>query len=235
METVWKLQETAAWHDGTPVSAEDILFSIKIAQDQELPIRRERAFDFIDRASIQDLRTVVVGWKQPFIRADALFSNSSLMPRHLLEQAYLTEKANFAQLPYWGAEFIGTGPFKLRQWERSSHATLAANDAYILGRPRIDEIEMRFIPDPNTLVANILAGTVELTLGRGISLELAMTADEQWAEGSLATRVSGWYAVYPQLVNPSPPVIANVQFRRALQPNFHTFRKRGSDCERWQG
>ncbi len=41
----------------------------------------------------------------------------------------------------------------------------------MLGHPDIDEIEVKFIPDPNALLANVLAGTVELTLGRGISVE----------------------------------------------------------------
>ena len=42
---------------------------------------------------------------------------------------------------------------------------MSAFDSYVLGRPKIDEIEVKFIPDPNTLMANMLAG-VELTIGR---------------------------------------------------------------------
>jgi peptide/nickel transport system substrate-binding protein len=81
----------------------------------------------------------------------------------------------------------------------------------------IDEIEIKFIPDYNTLVANILAGTVELTLGRSLSLEQAVPVRDQWRDGRMDLgALSTWIAIYPQFINPSPAIIANLQFRRAI-------------------
>jgi hypothetical protein len=44
---------------------------------------------------------------------------------------------------------------------RDSHLLLDANPDYVLGRPRIDQIEVRLIPDSNTLLVNIVGGYVE--------------------------------------------------------------------------
>lgn len=94
---------------------------------------------------------------------------------------------------------------------------LKANHAYILGRPRIDEIEVRFIPDSNTLAANVLAGTVDLTIGRSLSLDSATKVGEQWRDGAVDPgALDGWIALYPQAINPNPPVMLDVRFRRAL-------------------
>ena len=77
----------------------------------------------------------------------------------------------------------------------------------MLGRPKIDEVEVRFIIDPNTIIANVLAGTVELTLGRGLSFEQAAQAQGQWRDGKmdLSMDATSWIALFPQFVNLSSP------------------------------
>jgi peptide/nickel transport system substrate-binding protein len=218
METTWKLKESARWHDGTPVTADDMLFTIQVGQDKELPALGNPGFNAIDGASAADPRTVTVRWKQTFVQADTLFTTTFAipLPKHILEKPYLDDKANFLQHPFWTSDFVGTGPYRLRTWVQSSHMILTANDAYVLGRPKIDELEVRFIPDPNTMIANILAGEVELTMGRALSLEQGIQLRDQWRDGKLGVLLSSWIAGYPQMQNPTPAVVADARFRRAL-------------------
>src|SRR5205814_8652544 len=68
----------------------------------------------------------------------------------------------------------------------------------------------------STLVANILAGTVEVTLGRSLSLEQGMTVREQWRDGTVDIASQSWMALYPQLLNPTPALVLEVGLRRAL-------------------
>lgn len=111
---------------------------------------------------------------------------------------------------------MGTGPFELREWVDGSYAVLTAFDDYVMGRPTIDEITVRFIPDPNTMIANILAGEIDLTMGLGISLDQAIEMREQWKDGRADVVLSGWVAIHPHLMSPDPAVVGDARFRRAL-------------------
>jgi peptide/nickel transport system substrate-binding protein len=105
----------------------------------------------------------------------------------------------------------------VKEWSPGTFAVLEANGDYVLGRPRVDEIEVRFILDPNTVVANVLAGAIDLTLGRGIALEMAMDVRSQWRDGRAEPGPThSWLAMFPQLLDPSPLALVDVRFRRAL-------------------
>jgi hypothetical protein len=54
---------------------------------------------------------------------------------------------------------------------------LDANDGYVLGRPRVGQIEVKFVIDTNTLVANLIAGALNMTLGRGLNAEQVIVDD----------------------------------------------------------
>src|SRR4051794_10399708 len=128
------------------------------------------------------------------------------MPKHLLDAAYNDNKADFFNVPYWSTDFVGAGPYKIRDWVPDSRLVVTAFDGYALGRPKVDEVEVRFIPDPNTLMANLLAG-VELTLSRGISIDQAVRLVDQWQEGEMHVGPYGWIAVSPQFIDPNPAVV----------------------------
>src|SRR5206468_290687 len=117
---------------------------------------------------------------------------------------------------YWNLEFVGTGPFKLRSWVFGSHMVLAANDQFVLGRPRLDEIEVKFLWDTNVIVSNVLSGAVELTIGEGLTVEQAIMARDQWHDGRVEIPLETMTGLWPQFINPDPPVVADVRFRRAL-------------------
>lgn len=220
METTWKIKANATWHDGTPFTTEDLLFTARAGQDRELIALNHRGYQFVESIEAPDARTIVVKWKRPFIGPDTMFTGEFAipLPKHLLERVYLEDKANFDQQPYWTREFVGLGPYRVHEWAQDSHVVLQAFDGYALGRPKIDEVEVRFILDPNTIIANVLAGTVDVTLGRGLSFEQAAQARDQWREGKmdLSMDATSWIALFPQFVNPSPRVIGDVNFRRAL-------------------
>lgn len=225
MELVWRIRPGAEWHDGAPFTADDLVFTMQICQDPSFPefrIGAGGAFELVERVAAVDPQTIAVTWKAPFIRADRLFATglegfAEPLPRHLLDGALAQSREGFLQLPYWTREYVGLGPYKLREWVEGSHLLLDANSRYVLGRPKIDEMEVRFTTDANTLSANLLAGVVDVTLGTGLSLEQSLEVRDQWREGALeVAAVNFWLVVYPQFVNPNPPVILDVRFRRAL-------------------
>jgi peptide/nickel transport system substrate-binding protein len=215
MEVTWRLRPGILWHDGTPFSSADLLFTDRVERDADLPIFRRVASEHIEGVETPDPRTVTVKWKRPFIDADNMFG--SPMPRHILEKTYLEDKENLTVHPYWNREFIGTGPFKLKDWVIGSHLVLEGNEKYVLGPPRLDEIVVKFIPDPGTMAANILAGEVDLTLGGRLSLEWGVNIRDQWRDGRMVLGTpSSMISSYPQFINPNPPIQLEPNFRRAL-------------------
>ncbi|MBM2813053.1 MAG: hypothetical protein HW416_3812, partial [Chloroflexi bacterium] len=213
----------AEWHDGAPVTAHDVVFTHKLTLDREVEVFRDPrpGYPLIESIEATDDHTVVTRWIQPHIWADFAFSFAGdgtvlPQPRHILERPYNEDKASFLDLPYWTTQFIGSGPYKLREWVSGSHVILQANDRYVLGRPKIDEIEVRFIADTNTLVANILAGAIDVTIGRAMSLDQADTIVERLPGVGVTLAPIGAQTAYPQFLNPTPAILLNVQFRRAL-------------------
>ncbi len=222
METTWRIRQGARWHDGAPLTSDDLLFTLQVVRDRELPALGNRSYALIEGATAPDPRTITVTWRRPFIDADRAFSSlgtASLalpIPKHLLEAPYEGNKAGFLDLPYWSHEYVGLGPFRLQDWVRGSQIILAAFDGYVLGRPKIDEVEARFIPDQNTIISNVLAGQVDVYQGAAIGVDQGLQLREQWRAGTVKVMANNWVAIHPQFVNPQPTAVLNVQFRKAL-------------------
>src|SRR5436190_10450715 len=99
METTWKIRPGATWHDGVTFTSEDLVFTATVVMDKQLTELSDIAFESVESIQAPDSRTIVVRWKQPFIWASSLFANTHGMPqpKHLLEKAYLEEKATYTQ------------------------------------------------------------------------------------------------------------------------------------------
>ncbi len=224
METTWRLNPNILWQDATPFTSDDLLFTVKVVQEPSVELARTPAYELIERAEAPDPRTLTIIWKSPYIKADALFStinNSNQrimpMPKHLLELDLRQDPTTFTQLPYWTRSFVGLGPYRVHDYVEGSHMVVRASDSYLLGRPQIDEIEVRFIPDPSTIAANILADSIDLTLGGRFSIEWGVNIRDRWSNGQMAPNgTSSFMGIFSQLMTPSPAVLGEVPFREAL-------------------
>src|SRR5205085_2741888 len=128
--------------DGTPFTSADLMFTMQVGMDKDVPLfSSEPLFAHVSNYEAPDARTMIVRWKDPYIEADMLFGAGDQdggipIARHLAEPAYLASKTNFGDNPYFGAQHVGTGPFKLKSWEPGSHLVMTANDNFVLGRPK---------------------------------------------------------------------------------------------------
>lgn len=178
METTWKLRPNIKWHDGAPVTSADLVFSYTVAQDPDFRLRGP-ATPLMQSVTAPDPLTLVVHWSNTYVEADHT-SPGNLIPKHLLEETYLNDHANFGSSPRFTTEFIGTGPYKLVKWDQGSHMELARFDDYYQGRPPLDVVFVRFVGDPNTMVANVLADAVDVVLPTGVDIEAALEVKRRW-------------------------------------------------------
>jgi peptide/nickel transport system substrate-binding protein len=217
METTWTLRAGIRWHDDAPLTTDDVLFALSLGRDPELPEFNNLAYAEIAEVTALDRRSLTITWKGPYIGADGLFSQPFRpLPRHLLEPVYRDQKTTLLESPYWTQEFVGVGPFRIREWTSGLSVRLDANPDFVLGRPPIDEIELTIIPDANTRSANVLAGAIDVTLLGSVDLGLQLR--DQWRDGAVVFNLGSglWTALYPQFIDPRPAIVAEARFRRAL-------------------
>jgi peptide/nickel transport system substrate-binding protein len=103
------------------------------------------------------------------------------MPRHLLEDLYLNDKASFADSPRFRRDFVGMGAYRIKHWEPGSHIEYERFDDYYLGRPPLDTVVVRFMSDKNTILSNILAGTLDMVFHKdALDIDAALEAAKRW-------------------------------------------------------
>lgn len=180
MDTIWKIRPNIKWHDGTPFTVDDLMFTYTAFKDPELPSRYGEALKLMTFAEIVDPVTFVVHWSQPYATANQAPALNP-MPKHLLEDLYKNDKENFGESPRFHREIIGTGAYKIVRWESGSHIEFARFDDYYVGRPPLDTVILKFMSDPNAILANALAGTVDMVFDKNaLDVEQGLEVERRW-------------------------------------------------------
>ena len=179
MELTWKLRQNVTWHDGAPFTADDVVFGWQAANDPA--IQGSNEVKMISAVEAPDPFTVIMQWRQVWVTADQL-NRTTLdpLPRHLLAEAFAGDKEAFVNSSFWTTGFVGLGPFKIVRWEPGSHMELTRHDQYYRGPARLDGMVIRFMPDPNAMVAAILAEDLDVVMPISIDVEQARTLRDRW-------------------------------------------------------
>jgi peptide/nickel transport system substrate-binding protein len=152
MDLTWKLRPNVKWHDGTPFTSEDLVFTYALYKDPELPTLFSGQLQLLESFSAPDPQTFVVHWSKTYVYAHRQPALEP-MPKHLLGDAYARgDKTILVNSPLLTTEFVGTGPYRLTRWEAGSFMQYDRFDDYYLGRPPLDRVTMQFVKDPNTIV-----------------------------------------------------------------------------------
>jgi peptide/nickel transport system substrate-binding protein len=223
MQTTYRLRPGVTWHDGVSLGPRDFAFAITIHQDAALPIGNANAARAVRSVEPVDDLTFRVEWLKTYPFAHALVEEDfGPFPTHLLESTYLAEKDKLPNLAYWKSEFVGTGPYRVMHWEPGSHLILKAYDGFYGGRAKIENITVRFITSHQTMVANLLAGTVDGTALDVLDFGEITSVKREWEQAGLRPLVVGsprkWRVLGPQM-NPevaNPREVLDIRFRKAM-------------------
>lgn len=144
------LRQGVQFHDGMPLNANAVVFSLS------RPNALSRSFyeEFIDRITALDDFTVQIHLKTPyapFISTMASSENAIVSPAAV---------AHFGES--FGNNPIGTGPFKFVQWDRSDQIVLTANDTHWAGKPAIDRLIFRSIPNNSERYMELQEGNIHI-------------------------------------------------------------------------
>ncbi len=222
MKTTYQLRPNITWHDGAALVPDDFVLGWQMVRDAELPISATRSVaDLIRRIDAPDANTLVLEWSNTYPFAHALTSSDlSPVPAHLLAETYRTDKERLPDLPYWKREFIGLGPYQLSTWEPGSHLVLKSYRGFFGGQAKIDTITVKFIPSEPTIVANLLAGTVDGVINRSLDFEQAMVVKNEWVKAGrrpvVISQPTHWRMLPFQFRDTRPTELSDVRVRRAL-------------------
>jgi len=150
------LRPDVRWHDGTPFSARDVLFTYSLLADPLFP-GDPALGQFWSQVKCQapDDYTVQCRLPEPFSPFLA-YASIGILPAHRLPGL---RAADLPQMAFNNAP-VGTGPFRLLQVD-SRRALLARNPTYHLGPPQIDQLELRFFPDLHGALTALHRGEVQ--------------------------------------------------------------------------
>ncbi|GAB4183407.1 MAG: glutathione ABC transporter substrate-binding protein [Thalassobaculales bacterium] len=158
------LRSDIRFHDGTPLTAEDVVYSVKRITDPDFKSPQLGQFNSIVDAVATGPATVQLKTKGPYPVLLAQLVKLSIVPK-----AHVTQVGNerFNQAP------MGSGPYRFVAIQRGVKTTLARNDAYWGTKGPFPTVEFHAIPDPATRVANLRSGKADLIVT--INPDLAAT------------------------------------------------------------
>ena len=207
------LRDDVTWHDGQPLTADDVAFTYALMQDEAYPGPKElirlwqsATISVIDEHAIQFTLSQPYA---PFIEA----TTRGILPAHLLEG--LTA-ADLVEAPFNAAP-VGTGPFMVQpgqEWSRSGRLRLTPNPAYWREGTQLSDIEFRFFPTAEELLSAYRRAEVHAANG----LPPTVVPDVLAEDGTrLFTSLSSRYtAAFFNLSETGAPATRTKEVRQAL-------------------
>jgi peptide/nickel transport system substrate-binding protein len=206
------LQEGVTWHDGKPFTADDVVFSIDKLNRETHPRTKLIINQYVDSVRATGPLAVEIKLKEPFAPFLSLFEVGTMpmMPKHLYDGT------DYRKNPH-NQHPIGTGPFMFKEWVRGSHIKLERNPNYWKeGKPYLDEILFRVIPDSASRAVAFENGSIDVVHGDDIdSVDIKRLS----ARPNVVATTKGWEMYSPiglLVLNQRNPPFDNVLVRRAV-------------------
>ena len=205
------LRDDIVWSDGTPITAEDFVFTYQMYMDPANAVASQYPYDHLESVEAPDERTVVMRFKEPFAPWEAWFWRG-LLPKHVLEPVF-EANGSIIEAEWNLAPTVGCGPFVFAEWESGSFMRFVKNENYWLGEPKLDEIFIRFVPDDASQTAALVAGDADL----GTFPPLSDVPALQDAGLKIIVQPSGyqegWFFNFREMAHPA---VQDVRVRQAI-------------------
>ncbi len=164
IEVTWHLRRDIFWHDGPPTTAEDVVFSYERMKDPRTAFpNHERMARYAPRVEAVDSYTVRMRLA-PHSEFLDIWYQTPIMPRHILGDVPPAELLThpFVNQP------VGNGPFRFVRAVPGQEWIFEANPDFtpaLGGRPYLDRVVYRNIPEMTTLLTELLTGRIDVYLG----------------------------------------------------------------------
>lgn len=143
----YHLRPHLTFSDGKPLTAADCVFSVDAINNPRNNVQSRYGYDVVARAEAPDPHTCVLHLKRPFAPILTLVEAPQgfpIFPKHLLGGLADMNQTSFNTHP------VGSGPYVVDRWSHGDRVEMHANSRYFAGKPKIDKLTVRFVPDTNT-------------------------------------------------------------------------------------
>ena len=160
MSVTWKMRQDVQWQDSKPVTADDVLFTWNASSDPDngswIP-----GSDYIDSVEQVDQYSFIVNYNTVYPGYLTQFGGEQLAiwPAH-----HCDAKQGFVA---WdcGRQPLSDGPFVLDEWVEGDHMTFTKNENYyVSGKPEIDKVTVRIVPDDSVRKTMMLQGDADIDM-----------------------------------------------------------------------
>lgn len=150
----YKIRDGVTFHDGQPLTAEDVVFTYYLYQNTEgYPWMGDYTYYFENMEATEN-NEVVITLSEAIPNIDAQLVFLYVLPKHIWENEDALEFENFAM--------IGSGPFKMVEYKPNEFVHLARNENYFGEVPKIDEVIFQTFESQDALVQAIRTGQVDV-------------------------------------------------------------------------
>ncbi|SOY92879.1 dipeptide ABC transporter, substrate binding protein precursor [Cupriavidus taiwanensis] len=205
------LRPNVKWHDGKPFTSADVKWTLENVWKKLHP-RNQILFGKVTRVDTPDALTVVLHFSEPSLAVlSSLNSNGAqVLPKHLYEGTDILNN------PY-NNKPVGTGPFVFKEWSKGNYIVLERNpDYWHKGKPYLDKIVFKVIPDASARAAALEKGEVQYAPFNPVPLKDAQRLS-QLPSLKLETRGYEWLSPWLFMdVNIDRPYFKDVRVRQAL-------------------
>ncbi len=208
---VYHLRRNVLWQDGVPFTAHDVVASWEAVMNPRNNTLEREGYDRVASIEATGPTTVVVHLRKRYPAFLSRFFTplqegvKPVLPAHVLEREHNFNTGELAGHP------VGTGPFRFVSWVRGDRIILARFDRYFKGRPRLAQIEMRFIPNAQAIAVELKSHEIDLIA----TPQNSLVDQYQSVEGVVLEKavVNGQASL---LINVGKPILHGVAMRRAI-------------------
>ncbi len=202
------LRKNVRWHDGREFTADDVKFTYDLVLNPKMAAGGAANFRPVKEVQVVDKFTVRFVLSTPIASLAAFAgTNAGILPKHAFEGV----ADPWAHDAFNKRTPIGTGAFRVGEYVPGSHVTLVRNEAYFLGRPTIDSITFKVLPDPNTQIAQLLSGELTLIMVDNPASVRALQARPEIEISTVPQTNFYWLAV-----NYTNPMFKDKRIRQAM-------------------